>query len=486
MTLNNHAELDVAFHPNAIAVIGASDDPGSPSYSFTHCLLEYGYPGRIYPVNPNRQSIFGLKAYPNLSGIPESVDYAICCLPAAKIPALLDECPRRGVKFVHIFSARLSETGNRKAKELETAILEKARKLNIRLIGPNCMGIYHPRQGIAFNDDVPKEAGEVGGLFQSGGLCTLFARYGGLQGLRFSKLISYGNALDLDECDFLDYLAHDDETKVIACYIEGVKDGRRFINTLRNTASIKPIIVIKGGRGVVGNKSAASHTAALSGSDTMWQTALRQTGVIQVGDLNELIDLLALFSFFPPIKGKSAGILGAGGGQSVLAADICEAAGIEIPPLPSEVKENLKSRMPEMWGWIGNPIDVSAAGAFFEPRELLRMIAESPRFDFTIVNIDEGAPFPQENWCALIGNTIESAITLSQEQVKPMVVILSGGKIHLEQFQDWRWRFLADLRSRLIAAHVPVYSSITEAAKAVSKFIDYCEKRRDGQFETEP
>ncbi|MDY6912444.1 MAG: hypothetical protein SVM79_08825, partial [Chloroflexota bacterium] len=396
------------------------------------------------------------------------------------IPDLLDECANRGVKFVHIFSGRLSETGNRKAANLEADILRKAKALNIRLIGPNCMGIFHPRLGISYSDDLPKEPGDVGGLFQSGGLSILFSRYGGLQGLRFSKIISFGNALDLDECDFLEYLAHDEETKIITCYIEGAKDGARLLDVLREATSVKPVVMLKGGKGIIGKKTAGSHTSALAGSDAVWQTALRQTGVIQVDDVNQLVDVVTLFSSLPSIKGRRAAVIGASGGQSVLAADACERVGFELPPLPSEVKEVLKSRMPELSDWIGNPIDVSAAGAFFRPGEMLEMVAKNPEFDFTIVNIDEGAPVHQEMWCDIIGGVIDSAIDLSQKQVKPIIAVLSGGKIHQQQFSEWRWQFLADLRSRLIAAHVPVYSTMIEAVTALKRYIDFCITREDG------
>jgi len=476
--LHKHAELEAAFHPNTIAVIGASDNPISLGYRFVYWLMSHGYTGNIYAVNPKKKVILGLPVYPNLSSIPEPVDYVICCISAFKIPALLEECPGRGTKFVHIFSGRLSETGRKEAKELEAVILRKARKLNLHLIGPNCMGIYHPRHGITFNEELPMEIGEVGALFQSGGLATLLIRYGVLQGLGFSKVISYGNALDLDECDFLEYLTYDEKTGIIACYIEGTKDGKRFIKTLFNSASIKPVIIIKGGRGIAGKKSAASHTAALSGSYRIWQTALRQTGAIQVGDLSELVDLLVLFSFLPSINGKRAGILGGGGGPSVLTADICEAAGIMIPQFSYEMKEELKKRAPEIWDWLGNPVDISASWPFIQPEEILKMMAESPYFDFIIANIDEPAALPKDEWNAFIGNIIDTAINISKRQVKPIIVVLSGGKFHLEQFQDWRWRSLADFRSRLVAAHVPTYSTITEAVKAISKFIDYWQKRK--------
>ena len=479
--MNNHTQLEAAFHPNAIAVVGASDDPVSAGGQFLRYLREYGYSGKLFPVNPKRPVISGLKAYPSVSTIPEPIDYVICCIPARGIPSLLDECAGQGVKVVHIFSGRLSETGNQKAKLLEEHILQKARSLNIRLIGPNCMGIYHPKQGMAFSDDLPKEPGEIGGLFQSGGLPILLAREGGLRGLKFSKVVSYGNGLDLDECDFLEYLTQDEETKIIACYIEGVRDGKRFLRTLRRTTSTKPVIMIKGGQGIAGTKATLSHTASLSGSHTTWQALMQQTGAIQVEDLNELINLLIAFSFFRPVKGKRVAIFGGGGGISVLTADAGERAGLSVPPLPSDIREKLEAEAPELPGWLGNPVDASVAvpllGLDKGPEKTLQMLAESPQFDFIIFTLDESAGLPKQERLALIERQVEAIITLSQTQSKPMVVLLNHGTITPEQLQDRRWGLLANLRSRLITARIPVYSHTDEAAKAVSMLIDFYHKK---------
>ncbi len=466
--------LETAFHPNAIAVAGASETSSSYGYHFTRYLLDHGYPGHVYPVNPNRQVVLGLKAYPDLTSIPEPVDYVICCLPASKVLDLLSECPAKGVKVVHLLTARLSETGRQEAKDLEAEILQQAKRVNVRLIGPNCMGIYYPQQGMAFNYDLPKEAGTVGAVFQSGGASGLLVRYGGLQGLRFSKVISYGNALDLDESDFLRYLAHDGETRIIAAYIEGVKDGKKFLNALSNAAHAKPVVIIKGGRDIAGIKAAASHTAAIAGSDIMWKTAFKQAGVIQARTLNELVNLLVAFSFLPPIKGKRVGIVGGGGGISVMSADACEEAGLIVPPLPPEIDEELRTRAPELHAWLGNPVDCSTIrGSSIDAREMLARMAQSPYFDFIIVNITEDAPFTKDIWSSLVREEAENTISVSGGQSKPLVAVVSGGKISSDQFQDWRWKLLAEQQTRLIAAHIPTYSTVAEAVKTMRQFIDY-------------
>ena len=477
--LSHRAELEDAFHPDAIAVVGASDDPASFGHQFVRHLLDYRYPGRIYPVNPSKQVILGLRAYPSLSSIPEPVDYAIFCVPASKIPALLDECPGRAIRIVHIFSGRLGETDRQEAKALEAEILQRARRLNIRLIGPNCMGVYYPRGGIAFAEDMPDEPGEIGGLFQSGGLATMFARYGGLQGLRFSKIISYGNAIDLDESDFLDYLASDDETSIIAAYVEGVRDGRKFLQALRDAARAKPVIIIKGGRDAAGTKAAASHTAAIAGTDRIWRTAFRQAGVIQAQDLDELVNLSVAFSFLPSIKGKRVGIIGGGGGRSVLSADACEEAGLALPPIPPEIVQELRIRAPELQGWLGNPVDVSiVAGTSIGAGKILRMAARSHSFDFIIVNISDDAPLPRDIWSNMVRKETENILNVSKEGLKPLLAVVSGGQF-CGQSKDWRWELLAEQRARLVAAHVPTYSTVAEAARTVRQFIDYCGRDSD-------
>ena len=471
--------LETAFHPEAVAVAGASEDHLSFGHQFFRHLLDYNYTGHIYPVNPNKESILGLKAYPDLKSIPGPVDYVICCLPASMVLDLLAECPAKGVKIVHLVTARLSETGRQEARELEAEMLKVARRLNIRLIGPNCMGIYYPRGRIANGYNLPRESGNIGAVFQSGGSSTMLIRYGELRGLRFSKVISYGNALDLDESDFLDYLAQDDETEIIAAYFEGVKDGRKFLEALTDAARVKPVIAIKGGRGVAGSKAVTSHTAAIAGSASVWETVFKKAGVIPAQDLSELVDLLVAFSFLPPIMGYRVGILSAGGGLSVMSADICEEAGLAVPPMPNKIREELKVKAPEIWDWIGNPIDISIMGAvsvgFAEIlKELPRLMAGSPHFDFLIGEFSDDNPFLTELWKDLAAGQAQMFIDLHNKKLKPMIAVVHSEAATADLPSYQRWKILAEQRARYASARIPTYSTMAEAAKAVRKYIDYC------------
>lgn len=474
--------LETAFHPKAIAVAGASETPVSFGYHFMRHLLDYGYPGHIYPVNPDKETILGLKAYPDLSSIPETVDYVICCLPAPKVLDLLPQCRSREVRVVHLLAARLSETGRQEAKDLEAKILQVARSLNIRLIGPNCMGLYYPRGGLAHGYDLPKEPGTIGCVFQSGGSSALLVRYGELRGLRFSKVISYGNALDLDESDFLYYLARDAETKIIAAYFEGVKDGRKFLKALSDAASVKPVIAIKGGRGLAGAKAAASHTAAIAGSDVIWRTAFKKAGVVPVRDLSELVDLLVAFYFLPTITGNRVGIVSAGGGLTVMAADACEEAGLAVPPLPNDLREELKIKAPEIWDWLGNPIDGSAVATvstgFPETlMEITRMMASSPNFDFVIAEYTDDNPFQEQVWSSIGKSQTEAFINLFKSNLKPLIAVVTAGVVSPNRLLHQRWNMLTEQRMRFVDAHIPTYSTVAEAAKAVRKFIGYCKAK---------
>ena len=468
--------LEEILHPQSIAVVGASRNPNTPSYSFTHHLLDYGYRGRIYPVNPKYSEILGMKAYSNLGEIPGSVDYVISCIPAAEVLNLLKDCSQKGVKAVHFFTGRFSETGRQEAAVLEQEILKQAKRWGIRLIGPNCMGLYYPREGISFGYDFPKEPGSVGLASQSGGGSTYLVHLASLRGIRFSKVISYGNALDLNECDFLNYFTQDPETKIILMYVEGVKDGRRFLNSLRQAASVKPVIIIKGGKGESGMRATASHTAALSGSARLWESLVTQAGAILAEDFNEMADLAVSFYFLPPIRGLRVGIAGTGGGPSVLAADQCEKAGLNVVPLPVEIREELKSKGIPIWDWIGNPIDVSIVGGFVSAIDVLKMMAKNQNFDIMIGMISEDAPSGKEGMILRMRSDVKGYIELKKESSKPLLVVVGEKGSGIKNHNHWRWRMLSEARTKLLAANIPVYPTIGRAAKAVRKLVDYYQR----------
>jgi len=470
--------LEEILHPKSIAVVGASADPSMVSYSFLYHLLDYGYQGKIYPVNPRYSEILGIKAYPSLRDIPGPVDYVICCIGASGVQNMLEDCSQKGVKAVHFFTGRFSETGRREAAELEQEILKKARKWGIRLIGPNCMGVYYPREGISFGYDFPKEPGSAGMASQTGGGTQEFIHSASLRGIRFSKAISYGNALDFNECDYLDYFSQDPETKIILMYIEGVRDGRRFFNSLRQAASTKPVIIVKGGRGKSGMRAASSHTAALTSSMKIWETMVTQAGAISAKDFNEMADLAVSFNFLPTIHGPRVGIAGVGGGPSVLAADQCEEAGLDVVSMPMEVRKELKSKGIPIWDWVGNPIDVSIlGGSGLTGTDMLQTIVRNQNFNLFIVIINEEAPAPKEGMMLRLRGDIKCYIKVKKETSKPVLVVASEKSPGIKDYNHWRWKRLSGARTKLLAADIPVYPTVSRAARAARNLIDYYQKR---------
>ncbi|MFC1994618.1 CoA-binding protein [Chloroflexota bacterium] len=472
MPLDN--ELDAIFHPRSIAVAGASHNLFSMGYHYTHRLLEYGYLGQVYPISPNYEELLGLKVYPELKAVPGPVDYVICCIPAAGVLNLLDQCPQRQVRAMHMFTARFAETRHGERAALEREILHRAKEYGVRLIGPNCMGIYYPAECIAFDDGFPQESGVVGAAFQSGGASTEFVRYASPRGIRFSKVISYGNAIDLNESDFLEHLTADPETEIIACYIEGVKDGGRFLKALRRAAQAKPVVLLKGGKGTAGARAAASHTASLAGSLQTWHSAVAQAGAVEAETLTELIDLVVAFHFLPPIKGAKVGVVGGGGGRMVLSANECETAGLSVVPLPAEIRNIVAQKAPLLLDWVGNPVDASVIMQFgIAPGDVMHMVARSPEFDFIIGNLGESAPMGKAEWSAMMNSEVDDLIEVKHEGAKPLAAVIGVGELGGGEFEHWRWRLLAELRQRLVVAGVPVYATVDRAARAIRKLVDY-------------
>jgi len=471
--------LEEILHPKSIAVVGASDSGGRGG-GFVVPLLQLGFDGEIYPVNPRYSEISGLTAYPSLKQIPGSVDYVISAVPAAAVPAMLEDASQKGVKGIHLFTARFSETGRPEAARLEQEILRTARTHGIRIIGPNCMGLYYPSEGISWSDDFPKKSGFAGLASQSGNVAGEVVQTAVSRGVYFSKAISYGNAIDLNECDYLEYFAQDPETKIILMYVEGVKDGRRFFNSLRQAASCKPVVVLKGGRGRAGARAAASHTASLAGAVELWETLVSQAGAVFAEDLGELIDLAASFYFLPPITGRRVGVAGGAGGASVLAADQCEKAGLDVIPLPVELREELKDRGVAVWDWIGNPADISIrVDENFTAGYMLEIMSRCPQFDF-LIPIVRG-PDRRNRKGASVDTHLEE-YRLHESSRKPLLAVVADRERDpTESDEAWRWQQTGLMKAKLVASNIPFYPTIGRAARAANKLIDYYQKRSQYQ-----
>ena len=463
--------LEEILHPQAVAIVGASGDPAASGYQFIRSLLDGGYRGRIYPVNPNYSEILGIKSHPSLRDIPGSVSYVICCISALRVPDLLEDCSQKGVKADHLFSARMSGTGRSDAIELEREILKQAERRGIRLIGPNGLGIYYPKEGLSFSCDLPKEPGSVGGIIQSGGLSAELIHLASLRGIRFSKVISYGNACDLNESDFIEYLTDDPETKVMAAYIEGIKDGARFTEVLKRAARVKPVIIYKGGITETGARMAASHTGSIAGSARIWDSLLKQVGAIQVHNIEELVDVALLFTYMSPPKGRNIAIIGVGGGVSVQAADACSNAGLAMPLLPVEIRQELRDiGMPEVGRILKNPLDVWIIGEQEIPQKVTKIVANWEQVDLLIIDIELDIVAMAD--VELMMAYIEAAINLGEEINKRTAIVL-GATSRAESKQ-----LALETQTALYKAGFPVYPSVSRAANAISKFIQYHQRQR--------
>jgi acyl-CoA synthetase (NDP forming) len=334
------------------------------------------------------------------------------------------------------------------------------------------MGLYYPSLGISFSDALPHEkSGHIGLISQSGQAVEEIVRSASLMGLYFSKAISYGNAMDLNECDYLEYLSQDPETDMILMYIEGLRDGRRFFEILRKTTSIKPVLILKGGRGESGTRAVASHTASMAGSTKLLENVLSQAGAISADSMEEFIDLASSLRYLPPIRGIRVGVSGGAGGTSVLAADQCEAAGLDVIPIPDDFREELKQRGVSIWDWIGNPVDYSIRESDdLGQADVIAMMAANKNFDLIMVMFGEPHHERQKSTTA---DDYLNQYRMENCKPKPTLAIVPDKSLGIENYAAWNWQIIYEIRSKLLAAGIPYYSSIGRAAVAAKKVAAY-------------
>lgn len=473
---NNTQPLDSLFHPEAVAIVGVSNSPSNPvRICYLESIQKFGYKGTIYLVNPNESSIMGLKCYPSIKDIPGPVDLVIVGIAARFCLGLLQECVEKGVKYVSFFTSGFSETGDEEGKRLEMEVLQIAKEGGIRILGPNCMGVYAPAQGLSFSSDFPVQSGPLGFISQSGGNATYVVRAGAAVDIHFSKLVSYGNACDINESDILEYLSRDPETHIIGAYIEGVRDGRRFLRVLGEAARIKPVVLLKGGASEAGALTAVSHTSALAGSGQAWEAILRQANVIRVDSLDELIDVTLLLSHMPSPRGPNVGIVGIGGGASVLAADLCVKQGLTLPILPDDIKQELIKIAPVAGNIYTNPIDASQI-VFHEKnfRRAVRLQAEWEEVDALILSLEmDMIGFPYDMRVPMIKEVVENMIKAAGETKKPIAIVTHAC------FTIRSITLQHELHRRCVEAGIPHFTSMERLVKALSKVIQYFETKKN-------
>lgn len=349
--------LTPLFEPKSIAIIGASETPGSVGATLVRNVIDGGFKGKLFFVNPRHDTVFGQKAYDNVESIPQRLDLAVICTKAETVPGIVDACGRAGTRHAIVISGGFAEMGTRGASLLRT-LLDSARRHNLRLLGPNCLGLMRPGSGInATFAHGSANPGTIGLISQSGALCTAILDWALPNNVGFSNVVSLGAESDIDFGEVLDYMVADPRTENIFLYIEGIKNARRFMSALRAAARCKPVLLIKVGRHPAGRQAALSHTGALVGADDVFDAALRRAGVVRLGNIGQMYAAAqALFSHFRP-RGNRLMIVTNGGGPGVMAADHAADIGIPLATVSDELKTKLDLALPPTWSQA-NPIDI--------------------------------------------------------------------------------------------------------------------------------
>lgn len=466
-TTNPVSYFTPLFAPKTVAVVGASSSGVNIANTFMERLGEYGFPGAIYPIHPTAETVSGLTAYPTLADTPDPVDYAYIAVGADRIPPMLAAAKGR-VKFAQVISAGFGEV--EQGVDLQSNLAAAARDGGCRLIGPNCLGLHTPRGHVSFAKNASRELGVVGVISQSGGLGTDIVKRGQGRGLRFSGVLTVGNSADLGPNDFLEFYLADAQTKVIGMYLEDVKDGRRFAKILRDAKARKPVVILKGGRTQQGQRAAASHTGSLAGDDRVWDALAAQTGCVLTDTLDQFLEALLAFQCMSPRGDRPTRrvvLFGNGGGTSVLATDFFARQNLSIDPLAAEAIAALEA--------LGLPPGTSVINPIDTPVNTLQ--AQEGRIAGAILDAVYTTSAPDAvvmhlNLAAFLGrgpidpmdNLINAAVTVQTKfpgQAHFMLVLRSDGDPALEESKR-------TYRARALAAGIPVYDELANAAMALT------------------
>ena len=455
------------FEPKTVAVVGASTKGTALPNVFIRRIREFGYAGAIYPIHPSAESIDGLKAYRSLGDTPEPVDYAYIAIAAAQVPPLLAEARGR-VRFAQVISSGFGEVDE--GRELQEALAAAARAGGMRLIGPNCLGIYSPRGRVTFTEIGPEETGAVGIVSQSGGLGTDIIRRGLTRGLKFSGLITVGNCADIGPNDLLEFYLADAQTRVIGMYIETAGDGRRLFEILRGARAAKPVVILKGGRTRQGRAAAVSHTGSLAGDDRAWVALSKQTGCVMTDTLDEFIDTLLAFQALAPQPRhptRCVVLFGNGGGASVLATDQFARLGLDVEPFAKQTVEALALLKLPPGTSITNPVDAPVGTLQQEDgrvaEKILEAIYGSGRPDALVMHLNLSA-FAGRTKAEVLDNLVQAALRVQARypgQAHFVLVLRSDGEPALEERKR-------AFRARAVALGIPVYDEIANAGRALA------------------
>jgi len=378
------AEIKKLFDPQSIAIIGASNIPGKWGFGITFNIVSGGYKGRIYPVNPSERNVLGFKTFSSIKDLPEEIDLAIITIPAEKAIDAVRDCGKKGIKWVVVISSDFAESGEDGRKRQER-LVEVAREYGVKIIGPNTMGIYSGSSSLhALGSPFQAKRGKIALVSQSGNIGVQIMGLGERIGLGFSRFFGSGNEALLYTHHYIDMLLDDDETEIIALYVEGIREGRKFYEAVRRAVVKKPVIILKSATTSYGAKAALSHTGAMATDTFVTKEIIKQSGAIEVQTTEEMIEVLSGFSLLPVPKGKNICIISMGGGWAVVAAEACDKEGLNIPPLPPEAKRGLDDMLPPFWS-KGNPVDLVGTLRRKVQLDVLSYLSEFDEFDAFII-----------------------------------------------------------------------------------------------------
>ena len=467
--INVRTDLDKLFNPKSVAIVGVPRGENRfGGMSFLTSLQQGCYAGRLYPINPKAEELGGIKSYPNISSLPEVPDFTVICISARFVESVLEECARLGARHIHVFSSGFKEIGTEEGRRLEERVKVLAEEKELLIIGPNCMGPYCAASGLTSWGAIPGLSGPLGIISQSGGITQRLTEYVVSLGIGTEKAVSFGNAAVLNALDFLEYMAGDEKIKVIAMYLEGVADARRFMELAGEVNRIKPVIIWKGGETEVGARTAASHTGSMAGRQSLWRTFFRQTGVTQVFSLDEWVDAIMAFSFLNEPAGNGVFLIGGGGGNSVAHGDASVQAGLAVPPLTETTMESLRQSVPVAGSIAGNPLDMWRT--FQDSAYLLEVLELGYRdSNVDMIMVDRLLPTRAFHMPSAPDPTEEIADFIAKNRTrKPVVITVNSGGGD----PDMAARGTA-MRAVFSHAGIPAYPSQDRAAKALFNFYRY-------------
>jgi acetyltransferase len=451
------------FAPQTVAIIGASSQPGSVGHTLLWNAIGNSFQGTIFPVNPKHSSVMGIQAFPRIAAVPQAVDLAVIATPAATVPGIIQECADAGVKSAIVISAGFKETGPA-GVELEQQILAIARQAKMRIVGPNCLGVMNPHTHLnATFASTMARPGNVGFISQSGALCTAVLDWSLQENVGFSIFASIGSMLDVGWGDLIDYLGDDPHTQSIVIYMESIGDARAFLSAAREVALTKPIIVIKAGRTEAAAQAAASHTGAMTGSDEVFEAALRRSGVLRVKQISELFDMAEVFAKQPRPQGPRLTLVTNAGGAGVLATDALASSGGQLAKLSEKAIADLNPVLPPFWS-RSNPIDILGDATPDRYIQTLEVAARDLDSDgLLIILTPQSMTDPTAtaqavtNWVATLPPPIQKkpilATWMGGAEVKPGESLLNQAKIPTYPYPDaaarvfnYMWQYSYNLR----------------------------------------